>query len=98
MDLCGEEEALLKQLEYIYKTQILNSLTKSIMRQAYAKSCEQKDRIIFKPDTDEFKALLATPNGAMVPHMLIDHAGFFQKTVKEIKLYLDRNMMAFRLG
>lgn len=98
MDLCGEEEeALLKQLEYIYKAQILNPLTKSIMRQAYAKSCEQKDRIVFKPDTDEFKALLATPNGAMVPHMLIDHAGFFQKTVKEIRLYLDRNMMVFRL-
>lgn len=88
----------LKKLEYIYKPTIKNPDTKWIMRQAYARSCEKGDRIVFTPDTDEFKALLASPNGAIAPRMLTDHAGFFEKTVTEIRLSLNRNMMVFRLG
>lgn len=92
----GEES--LQKLEYIYKPEIQNPLTVDIMKQAYANTCDKGDRIVFKPDSEEFKALLGSPNGALVPRMLIDHADFFGKTVKEIRLYLEKDMMVFKLG
>lgn len=92
------EETHLKKLEYIYKPDIVNPVTKIIMQQAYENSCEQGNRIVFDSGTDEFKALLATPNGAIAPRVLIDRAGVFQKSIKEIRLYLRSNMMVFKLG
>lgn len=92
----GDES--LDKLEYIYKPEIKNPVSSDLMKQAYEKSCEQGDRIVFKPEDDEFKALLASPNGALVPRMLIDHAAFFKKTVKEIRLYHDKNMLVFKIG
>lgn len=88
----------LHELEYIYKPLIVNRVTKSIMDQAYDRSSERGERIVFGPNTDEFKALLGTPNGAITAHMLADHAATFHKTVTEIRLYQQRNMIVLRLG
>lgn len=92
----GDES--LHKLEYIYKPEIMNPLSFDLMKQAYEKSCDQKDWIVYTPGEDEFKALLASPNGALVPRMLIDHADFFQKTVNEIRLYYHKRMMVFKIG
>ena len=92
----GDES--LHKLEYVYKPEIANPLTSGLMKKAYEKSCDQKDRIVYTPGDDEFKALLASPNDALVPRMLIDHADFFQKTVKEIRLYYHKNMIVFKIG
>ncbi|OJJ35940.1 hypothetical protein ASPWEDRAFT_172725 [Aspergillus wentii DTO 134E9] len=89
-------EDALKHLQYIYKPGIKNPTSKSIMDQAYAKSTK-KDEEVFKHGTDEFNALVGTPNGAVAARMLTDHAGLLGKTIDEIHLYHSKGMMVFKL-
>lgn len=71
-----------KQLRYIGRSEIVNPQTRAIMDFLFLRDSESKSLttdirwpgLEYKGDSDELKALLATPNGLATAYILIDHS------------------------
>ncbi|KAL9584221.1 MAG: hypothetical protein Q9212_002250 [Teloschistes hypoglaucus] len=71
-----------KQLRYIGRSEIVNPQTRAIMDYLFLHDSESKSLtadtpwpgLEYKGDSDELKALLATPNGLATAYILIDHS------------------------
>ncbi|KAL8631419.1 hypothetical protein Q9189_002841 [Teloschistes chrysophthalmus] len=71
-----------KQLRYIGRSEIVNPQTRAIMDYLFLRGSESKSLtadtrwpgLEYKADSDELKALLATPNGLATAYILIDHS------------------------
>lgn len=77
--LCEEAGIAVSELNYVIQSDCVNSDTKAIVRQALGKSpnfvdwSEIKDGVTWKRDSDQFKAILATPNGRGAAWFLVQH-------------------------
>ncbi|KAL2826277.1 hypothetical protein BDW59DRAFT_161115 [Aspergillus cavernicola] len=89
----GDQGAALK---FIYLAKIVNPETTTIMREAVRKAGGGTSQT-FTPRTPGFHALLASPNGRIVPSMLTDHARSMGERIDKIRIDLDQRMMIFDL-
>ncbi|KAM0794264.1 hypothetical protein BDR22DRAFT_714146 [Usnea florida] len=78
-----------KNIRYIVQDDILNEITRAIVFQAVPD--RSKEIAIFNHGTEEFQALLGTPNSAGGVYLLMEHKGVLGlKTISRIFVFLDR--------
>ena len=87
----------LDKLKYVFRAHSSETLSRSIVLAAMHSDLEGKhslpgreDRKVYGPETDQYKALLASPNGAGVAWLLISHKQAWPtKRVKSVTVYVD---------
>ncbi|KAL8663186.1 MAG: hypothetical protein Q9202_004118 [Teloschistes flavicans] len=91
-----------KELRYIGRSEIVNPQTRSIMDYLFLRDSEPKSLtadvrwpgLEYRGDSDELKALLATPNGLATAYILIDHSYELKRRDELTRRVLQVNIFA----
>lgn len=99
---CEEEGVGVGNLKYVFRVNIINDDTNFIVSKALeSTSVGPWPGKEFEMDTDQGKAILATPNGRGVAWFLIDHqTQMGTKTVKSVVVFSTKGglQLAFKIG
>jgi hypothetical protein len=95
-NLMTRQNKPLDRLKGVMRHQIANAETKSLIWRAIKENWDDQVKwpgIDFQADSDEFAALLASPNGRGVAWLLLNHHQLGRKTIDSVRVWYDGTWM-----